>query len=86
MGSSCLESLSHCITSKSKTKNSPKKEKNNFDDNGICSNLPCPQCASHASGLIKTQFEECKNKSDIIKFVHFMHNEVNKRLKKNLFV
>ena len=53
----------------------------------ICSNLPCPQCSSHATGIIRRyKLSDVKTKSDMVKFVHFMHNHVNKRLKKNSFI
>lgn len=77
----------HCITLKIKDEEfSNEREKIIQMISGICSNLPCPQCASHASGLIKKHnLRNVKTKSDIIKFVYFMHNEVNKRLKKKIY-
>lgn len=52
----------------------------------ICSNLPCPQCSSHATGMIRRhKLRDIKTKRDMISFVHFMHNQVNKRLKKKQY-
>lgn len=74
----------HCITIKIKDEEFPKERQEIIRIiTNICSNLPCPQCASHASGIIrKHKLVQVKNKSDLIKFVFFMHNLVNKRLKK----
>jgi len=52
----------------------------------ICSNLPCPQCTSHAIGIIKRyKLKNVKSKQELIKFIHSMHNMVNNRLKRPLF-
>ena len=53
----------------------------------ICNNLPCPNCSTHAQGLIrKFNLKGIKTKDDLIRFVFLMHNEVNKRLKKPLYL
>lgn len=74
----------HCITLKIKDEEFQKeKEQIIRIISGICSNLPCPQCASHASGIIKKhRLRDVKNKHDMIRFVYLMHNQVNRRLKK----
>ena len=77
----------HCITLKIKDEVF-EKEKNNIIKiiSNICSNLPCPQCASHASGFInKYKIKNVKNKDELIKYVFLMHNNVNKRLKKKIY-
>ena len=78
----------HCITIKIKDEAFP-NERNSliYIISGICANLPCPQCASHANGIIKKyKLKDVKTKNDIIKFVYFMHNQVNKRLNKQIFL
>lgn len=74
----------HCITIKIKDEEFPiERERIIKMITNICANLPCPQCASHATGIIrKYKLNNVKTKSDLIKFVYFMHNTVNKRLKK----
>lgn len=74
----------HCITLKIKDEEFSNERKSIIKIiTNICSNLPCPQCASHATGIIrKYKLMNIKTKNDLIKFVHFMHNLVNKRLKK----
>ena len=74
----------HCITIKIKDEEFPMERKHLIKMiTNICSNLPCPQCASHATGMIrKYRLDNVKTKSDLIKFVYLMHNTVNKRLKK----
>lgn len=80
--------LLHCITIKIKEEMFPsEKEKIINIITGICANLPCPQCSSHATGIIKKyKLKEVKTKNDIVKFVYFMHNSVNKRLKKKIYL
>lgn len=77
----------HCITIKIKDNEFiNEREKIIQIITGICSNLPCPQCASHASGLIKKyKLKNMKTKNDIIKFVYLIHNQVNKKLKKQTY-
>tara|TARA_B100000424_G_C22901168_1_gene479270 strand:- start:210 stop:668 length:459 start_codon:yes stop_codon:yes gene_type:complete len=53
----------------------------------MCSNLPCPICSSHAMIMIrKYNLKNMKTKEGLIKTLFLMHNEVNGRLKKPLFV
>jgi hypothetical protein len=53
---------------------------------GICSNLPCPQCTSHATSIIKrNRLKDVKSKNELIRFIYLMHNIVNKRLKKKCY-
>lgn len=77
----------HCITIKIKDEEFPKERTKIIHMiTNICSNLPCPQCASHAVGIIKKyKLKDVTTKDDLIKFVYFMHNLVNKRLKKKIF-
>jgi hypothetical protein len=77
----------HCITIKIKDEEFPKeREQIIWMITNICSNLPCPQCASHASGIIKKhRLKDVKTKAELIKFVYSMHNVVNKRLKKQTY-
>lgn len=52
----------------------------------IVSNLPCPLCSSHANLLLrKHKIRSIKTKNELIHTMYLIHNEVNKRLKKNLF-
>lgn len=54
--------------------------------NGICNHLPCPLCSSHAKAYIrKFRIQHSVNKDDLIKFIHKMHNDVNKRTRKKEF-
>lgn len=49
----------------------------------ICSNLPCPNCASHAKQYINNiNFNTIRTKQDFIMMLYEFHNSVNKR--KNL--
>jgi hypothetical protein len=49
----------------------------------ICNNLPCPICSSHASNFLrKNRFSQLKSKDQLIRFMWMLHNDVNKRLKK----
>lgn len=77
----------HCITLKIKNEEF-EKEKNNIIKiiSDICTNLPCPQCASHASNFIRRyKMKNIKNKDELIKYIFLMHNNVNKRLKKKSY-
>jgi len=77
----------HCICMKIKDEefSNEKEELFNMIEH-ICANLPCPQCASHATGIIRRhKMRNAKSKDDLIKFIFLMHNEVNKRLKKNVY-
>lgn len=49
----------------------------------ICTNLPCPECSSHARKLIKKyKFLQIPNKKTLIHIMFLIHNEVNVRTKK----
>lgn len=53
---------------------------------GVCDNLPCPNCASHARGFLnKIRFSQIKQKEILIKAIWTMHNEVNKKNKTPFF-
>tara|TARA_A100001011_G_C14321225_1_gene850766 strand:+ start:7762 stop:8214 length:453 start_codon:yes stop_codon:yes gene_type:complete len=77
----------HCITLKIKDEEfSNEREKIIKIITGICSNLPCPTCSSHAMAIIKKyKLSDFKKKNDLIKFVYIMHNHVNERLKKKKY-
>jgi hypothetical protein len=46
----------------------------------ICNNLPCPNCAQHASEYIKKiDVKSLKTKDDFIMCLFIFHNSVNKR-------
>jgi len=52
----------------------------------ICSALPCPDCAQHASQfLARINFSGIKNKTDLKNMLYIFHNVVNTRLKKPLY-
>ena len=49
----------------------------------ICSNLPCPDCAEHATKTLNNiNFDSIKNKDDLKDFLFKFHNIVNKRTNK----
>uniref|UniRef100_A0AB39JC37 Sulfhydryl oxidase n=1 Tax=Florenciella sp. virus SA2 TaxID=3240092 RepID=A0AB39JC37_9VIRU len=76
--------LLHCITLKIKDEYFDKEKPNliNMIEN-ICSNLPCPMCASSALKILKTRkISSIKNKDQLIIFIFLLHNEVNKKTKK----
>lgn len=77
----------HCITMKIKDEEFPQEKECIIKMIiNICSNIPCPNCASHANGIInKYRMREIKTKNDLIKFVYYMHNLVNERLKKQKY-
>lgn len=77
----------HCITLKVKDEEFPNEREQIIKIiTNICSNLPCPQCSSHAMGVIRRyKLRDVKTKTDLIKFVYMMHNHVNKRLKKQFY-
>jgi len=53
----------------------------------ICSHLPCPNCSTHAQGIIrKMNLKSVQTKDQLIRFLFLMHNEVNKRVKKKLYI
>lgn len=46
----------------------------------ICSNLPCPDCATHASSYLKSvNFNSIQSKEQFKKMLFLFHNTVNKR-------
>lgn len=46
----------------------------------MCSNLPCPECASHAKLFwSRVKFANVKSKTDLINILFVFHNSVNKR-------
>ena len=52
----------------------------------ICYVLPCPECSSHASDIIKNiNFTNMNNKEELKTFLFNFHNDVNKRLNKPIY-
>ena len=52
----------------------------------ICRNLPCPDCANHATQFLeKVNFANIKTKSDFKNIMYFFHNTVNRRKHKTPF-
>ena len=52
----------------------------------ICSNLPCPDCAKHATSYMnKINFDAIKNKEQLKMLFFKFHNEVNKQKEFPLF-
>lgn len=46
----------------------------------ICSNLPCPTCASHAVDYLKSiNYSFIRTKKELINMLYNFHNEVNKK-------
>ena len=46
----------------------------------ICQNLPCPDCAAHATNYLNhVDFRTIRSKSDLQQFFYDFHNEVNGR-------
>jgi hypothetical protein len=61
------------------------REKLIFIIKRICNYLPCPDCRSHAAEYLK-QYEinnNSKTRDDLSNYMHFFHNFVNIRTKKN---
>jgi hypothetical protein len=50
----------------------------------LCSNLPCPDCASHAVQYLK-RIHVPETKEHLIHILFEFHNVVNRRIKKNIF-
>jgi|TARA_B110000261_G_C13061231_1_gene348254 hypothetical protein len=49
----------------------------------ICNNLPCEDCASHATSILNTvNVSNIKTRKDLIKLMLDFHNIINKRLGK----
>jgi hypothetical protein len=47
----------------------------------ICSNLPCPECAMHASKYMEQiNINNIQSKEDLIKLLFVFHNQVNVRI------
>lgn len=52
----------------------------------LSTNLPCPECSNHSSQFLKNvKFENVKSKEDFIEILYVFHNDVNKRLNKEIF-
>lgn len=52
-----------------------------FDN--ICGNLPCPDCAEHASRMFATaNIRAVVDKNSLIRFLYELHDAVNRRLDK----
>lgn len=52
----------------------------------ICRNLPCPECAEHASLIMKhLKAENIKTKDDLEEMLFIFHNMVNEKLEKQLY-
>ena len=52
----------------------------------ICSHLPCPECAQHATEFLrKIEIKKISNKTELVQVFYTMHNTVNKRLDKPMF-
>ena len=78
--------LLHCIPIKIK-KNEFFTIKETLFENlkRICSKLPCPDCAHHASIYISNvNFNNIKTKEDLEDVFFTFHNNVNKKLKKKI--
>jgi len=53
---------------------------------GICYNLPCPDCTVHAKQYLKShQLNSISNKEDLKKYFFNFHDSVNNRLYKGKF-
>jgi hypothetical protein len=51
----------------------------------ICNNLPCPDCARHATVFLsKINPSMLKSKNDLLQILYVFHNAVNKRTDKPL--
>lgn len=49
----------------------------------ICRNLPCPECAEHASQMFATaNIQAVVDKNNLIQFLYELHDAVNRRLGK----
>ena len=79
--------LLHCITIKIKEQHFSEQKKNITNMiSQICSNVPCPLCASHATGLLrKFNIHHVKTKDQLIRLIFTLHNDVNTKLKKRPF-
>tara|TARA_B000000609_G_C24121646_1_gene319924 strand:- start:15 stop:461 length:447 start_codon:yes stop_codon:yes gene_type:complete len=52
--------------------------------NNILTTLPCPECSSHSLSVYKSNVSKINNKKKLVSFFHYLHNEVNKKLKKKI--
>ena len=53
---------------------------------GICNNLPCPTCSTHASQYVKNlNYNSINSKEDLKIFLFNFHNDVNRRRNVDLF-
>ena len=53
----------------------------------ICSNLPCPDCADHATKFLNTiNFDNIQNKNDFKIFLFKFHNMINSKINKPQFL
>jgi len=61
--------------------------KNELLDNikNICSILPCPDCANHATQYMKSIKQPPPDKEGFKKMLYIFHNSVNQRTRKPLF-
>jgi hypothetical protein len=52
----------------------------------ICGNLPCPDCADHATKTLNSiNFNTINSKNELKEFLFKFHNIVNQRIKKQQF-
>lgn len=52
----------------------------------ICNNLPCPDCAQHATSFLsKVNVSTLKTKTDLKNMMYIFHNVVNKRKNKPMY-
>lgn len=53
----------------------------------ICSNLPCPDCAEHATALLNSINVNavCASSESLKSFLYYFHNNVNSKIKKPQF-
>ena len=52
----------------------------------ICNNLPCPDCAQHATQFLsRVNMATIKTKDDLRNTMYIFHNMVNKRKKKPMY-
>ena len=53
----------------------------------VFSSLPCPYCSEHAKTLLKnSNIKYIVDKESLIDFLFSFHNNVNKRLRKKIFI
>jgi hypothetical protein len=52
----------------------------------ICTNLPCPDCASHATAMMNNlKHNSVRDKKQLVDMLWLFHNSVNTRNNKNTF-